>query len=589
MLDFEKAKEQLIQCIKEVKKIADDKKDETITEDIDYELDKLSKNRFNLAVVGQFKRGKSTFINAMLGEKIVPTAVVPLTSVVTVIKYGPTLKVTVNFLDGSEEVIPVKELDKYATEKGNPGNEKKVKEIVVEYPSEFLKKGVNLIDTPGVGSVYQHNTDATYHFLPKLDAAIFLFTIDSPVSQNEYEFLKDVKEHAVRIFFVLNKIDYTEENDVKEALDFATGILKEKLGYEEIKIFPLSAKMALEAKETHDEEKLRLSGLPEFLSKLDEFITRDKGKALLLSSCNSALRFISRLRFDIELETSAIRTPVEELEKNIDVLKKKIEEIEVEKKDVVLIFEGESKELLAQLNSEYEKFKNSEYRKLEAALEEYFRSNAALPLKELIEKTREYITGKTLEAIDSWKEGELKRLAEASARITGRLGEKVEKIITGLQQLTANMFHIKYESFIRIENFKEAGYFYYNMEPEKNYLLPTPLAIAPFLPRFIASKMAFNNLKNWLQQQFDRQCGRVRYDIAQRMEKTFKEYYNYLDNKITETAATIMGLLKEAICLKKSGEDRVKAKLEELEGFLERLNEVESNVIRVKDHVERTA
>ncbi|SHM28158.1 small GTP-binding protein domain-containing protein [Caldanaerovirga acetigignens] len=589
MLDFEKTKEQLIQCLKEAKKITDYKKDETITADIDYELDKLLKNRFNLAVVGQFKRGKSTFINAVLGEKVVPTAVVPLTSVVTVIKYGPTLKVTVNFLDGSEEEINVKELDKYATEKGNPGNEKKVKEIVVEYPSEFLKKGVILIDTPGVGSVYQHNTDTTYHFLPKLDAAIFLFTIDSPVSQNEYEFLKDVKEHAVRIFFVLNKIDYTEENDVKEALDFARGILKEKLGYEEIKIFPLSAKMALEAKETHDEDRLRLSGLPEFLSMLDEFITKEKGKALLLSSCNNALRFTSMLRFDIELEASAIKTPLEDLEKNIEVLRKKIEEIEDEKKDVVLIFEGESRELLAQFNAEYEKFKNSEYRKLEAALEEYFKSNAALPLKELIEKTREYITGKTLEAIDSWKEEELKRLAEASARITGRLGEKVEKIIMELKQLTANMFHIKFESFTRIENFKEAGYFYYNMEPEKNYLLPTPLSIAPFLPGFIARKMALNSLKNWLQQQFDRQCGRVRYDIAQRMEKTFKEYYNYLEGKIAETAGVIMESVREAVELKKSGEDRIKGRLKELEAFLERLNEIEGKIKELKDHLERVA
>jgi small GTP-binding protein len=558
-------------------------------EAIDYELDKLLKNRFNLAVVGQFKRGKSTFINAVLGEKIVPTAVVPLTSIVTVIKYGPRLKVTVYFLDGSKKEITVKELDKYATERGNPGNEKNVKEIVIEYPSEFLKKGVTLIDTPGVGSVYRHNTDVTYEFLPKLDAAIFLFTIDSPVAQNEYEFLKDVRDHAVKIFFVLNKIDYAEEEDVKEALDFAAGVLKEKLGYEEIKIFPVSAKMALEARETHDEEKLRLSGLPEFLSKLDEFITSDKGRALLLSSCNSALRFISRLRFDIELEAGAIRTPVEELEKNIDVLKKKMKEIEEEKKDVLLVFDGESRELLAQFNAEYEKFKNSEYRKLEAALEEYFKSNAALPLKELIEKTREYITGKTLEAIDSWKEGELKRLAEASARITGRLGEKVEKIITGLQQLTANMFHIKFESFTRIENFKEAGYFYYNMEPEKNYLLPTPLSIAPFLPGFIARKMALNNLKNWLEQQFDRQCGRVRYDIAQRMEKTFKEYYNYLEGKIAETAGVIMESVREAVELKKAGEDRVKGRLKELEAFLERLNEIEGNIKELKDHLERVA
>ncbi|WP_066353624.1 hypothetical protein [Fervidicola ferrireducens] len=165
----------------------------------------------------------------------------------------------------------------------------------------------------------------------------------------------------------------------------------------------------------------------------------------------------------------------------------------------------------------------------------------------------------------------------------------MEKIILELQQLTANMFHIKFESFTRIENFKEAGYFYYNMEPEKNYLLPTPLSIAPFLPGFIARKMALNNLKNWLEQQFDRQCGRVRYDIAQRMEKTFKEYYNYLEGKIAETAGVIMESVREAVELKKSGEDRIKGRLEKLGALLQRLNEIEGNIRELKNHLERVA
>lgn len=585
--DFDSAKVMLIKYLGEIKQIIKDK-EKSLLEAVDYELDKLLKNEFNLAVLGQFKRGKSTFINALLGEKIVPTAVVPLTSIVTIIKYGPKVKVTVYFLDGSQKEITVKELEEYATERGNPGNEKKVKEIIIEHPSEFLKKGISLIDTPGIGSVYQHNTDVTYEFLPKLDAAIFLFTIDSPVAKNEYEFLKDVQDHAVKIFFVLNKIDYAEENDVKEALNFTAEVLKEKLGDEKIKIFPISAKIALEAKETCDEEKLKLSGLPEFISKLDEFITKEKGKALLLSSCNSTLRFLSKLKFDIDLKMEAIKTPVEELERNINILKKKMEEIEKDKKDMLFIFEGESKELLAHFNAEYEKFKNYEYPNLEKALEDYFTNNTALPLKELIEKSREYITEKTLEVIDSWKEGELKRLAGASGKITERLAKKVEKIITELQELTASMFHIKFESFAVIEDFKEAGYFYYNMEPEKTFLLPTPLSVAPFLPGFIARKIALNNLKEWLKQQFDRQCGRVRYDIAQRMEKTFKEYYNYLEEKIAETANGIMESVKKAFELKKSGEERMKSTLEELEALLKKINEIEGNVKELKKQLEGT-
>lgn len=585
VIEVDLAKERLIEYLEEIKKIIREGETSSL-EIVDYELDKLLKNEFNLAVLGQFKRGKSTFINALLGEKIVPTAVVPLTSIVTIIKYGPKVKVTVYFLDGSQKEITVKELEEYATERGNPGNEKKVKEIIIEHSSEFLKKGISLIDTPGIGSVYQHNTDVTYEFLPKLDAAIFLFTIDSPVAKNEYEFLKDVRDHAVKIFFVLNKIDYAEEKDVEEALNFTAEVLKEKLGDEKIKIFPISARMALEAKETGDEEKLKFSGMTELIRELEKFINEEKGSALLLSSCNTSLRYLSKIKFDINLKMEAAKTPVEELERNIDILKKKMEEIEKDKKDMLFIFEGESKELLARFNAEYEKFKNSQYPGLEKALEVYFTNSNALPLKELIEKSREYITEKTLEVIDSWKEGELKHLADASGNITKRLAQKVEKIIAELQELTSSMFHIKYESFALIEGFKEAGYFYYNMEPEKTFLLPTPLSIAPFLPGFIARRIALNNLKEWLKQQFDRQCGRVRYDIAQRMEKTFKEYYNYLEEKITETAEGIMDSVEKALELKKSGEQNVKSLIEELEKVLKRVSEIENGIRKIKKQIE---
>ncbi|MGB9840341.1 hypothetical protein, partial [Thermovenabulum sp.] len=103
---------------------------------------------------------------------------------------------------------------------------------------------------------------------------------------------------------------------------------------------------------------------------------------------------------------------------------------------------------------------------------------------------------------------------------------------------------------------------------------------------FIARRIALNNLKEWLKQQFDRQCGRVRYDIAQRMEKTFKEYYNYLEEKITETAEGIMDSVEKALELKKSGEQNVKSLVEELEKVLKRVSEIENGIRKIKKQIE---
>ena len=141
---------------------------------------KLEEEAFNLVVLGQFKRGKSTFINSLLGESILPTAIIPLTSVVTILRYGPKLKVEVEYLNGRLEEIDLAGLPAFITERENPQNKKAVKEVTVFYPSQYLKGGVRIIDTPGAGSVYSHNTEAAYAYLPYVDAGIFVISADPP-------------------------------------------------------------------------------------------------------------------------------------------------------------------------------------------------------------------------------------------------------------------------------------------------------------------------------------------------------------------------------------------------------------------------
>jgi GTPase SAR1 family protein len=115
--------------------------------------EKIETNTFNLVVVGQFKRGKTSLINALLGADILPVAVVPLTSIVTIMKYGEALRIMVHFNDGRVAEIKPESLPEYVTEKGNPKNAKDVSEVVITYPSPYLRGGVQIIDTPGAGEL----------------------------------------------------------------------------------------------------------------------------------------------------------------------------------------------------------------------------------------------------------------------------------------------------------------------------------------------------------------------------------------------------------------------------------------------------
>ncbi len=251
--------------------------------------EKLEAESFNLVVVGQFKRGKTCLINALLGAGILPVSVVPLTSVVTILVYAQTLGAKVFFKNGKIIDIPVESIADYVAETGNPKNEKQVLEVVVFYPSPYLQDGVRLVDTPGVGSVYAHNTDVAYRYLPKSDAALFLLSTDQPAGSAEIEFLRDVRQYASRIFFLLNKTDYLSEEEVGSALAFARQTVEQIMG-PEARMFPISAKLALQAKLDGSSESLAASGLPEFSEALDRFLVKEKGKVLIQSVSKSLKR-----------------------------------------------------------------------------------------------------------------------------------------------------------------------------------------------------------------------------------------------------------------------------------------------------------
>lgn len=311
-------KKNLITWIKELILLAEEKNQKSIRLSLDEVQGKLQEDVFYLVVLGEFKRGKSTFINSLLGKDILPTAIIPLTSIVTKIRFGKELVAIVYFQDNKQEEIGLEEIENYITEKGNPVNEKKVEYLEIFYPSTFLENGVVLIDTPGIGSIFEHNTAVTYDFIPKVDAAIFLLTVDHPLSQAEYKLLKDLREHVPKIFFVLNKIDLVPPADREESLNFTVETLRRFFeGEEDIKIYPLSAKLALEAREQGDEQLLAASMMPRFEQDLNLFLDRDRDNVALFSAAVKVKNNTLRLKFQLQLEQKALEMPLAELEDRV--------------------------------------------------------------------------------------------------------------------------------------------------------------------------------------------------------------------------------------------------------------------------------
>ncbi len=317
--------------------------------------------------------------------------------------YGEALRIKVFFNDGRVTEIKPESLSGYVTEKGNPKNVRDVSEVVITYPSPYLKDGVRLIDTPGVGSIYQHNTDVAYQYLPKSDAALFLLSVDQPMSKAELDFLKDVKEYSNKIFFLLNKADYLNESDLKESIDFSKGVLEEVMGAE-VRIFSVSARLALEGKVNNSEDMIQKSQLPQFSQVLNFFLIEEKGKVLIISAANNLLRLISQSKLEMELERKSLTTPLDELQQKIKAFEAKRQEVLMEKQDFDILLDGETKRLAKDiLDEDITRFRKELLAHEQPYLEEQFMQMKALPSRELRNTLEETVVYHVRQAFNTWR------------------------------------------------------------------------------------------------------------------------------------------------------------------------------------------
>jgi GTPase Era involved in 16S rRNA processing len=283
----------------------------------------LAEDRFTLAVVGQFKRGKSSLMNAIIGRELLPTGVLPLTSAITILRFGPAERVVVH-REGIQfpEIVPVSSLASYVTENGNPGNRRKVKAAVVEVPLQFLRRGLEFVDTPGVGSAIEANTATTYMFLPKCDAVIFVTSVDTPFTEAELDFLSAIREHVRKIFFVVNKIDLLrDQRERDEVFKFIESELRAEMAASQVKIFPLSCRLALEKPAAGKTDGAATSGLPELQETLGTFLSEEKSAVFLTAVTDKSLRIIEEESRDLKLHQRAREMPEAVVQKRLERLR----------------------------------------------------------------------------------------------------------------------------------------------------------------------------------------------------------------------------------------------------------------------------
>lgn len=182
-----------------------------------------------VAVLGRFKAGKSSFLNHFLGGSFLPVGVVPVTAVVTEIRYGPREEARVRFQDGREVTATLEEIAGYISEKENPENARQVGLITVELPALRRFRGLQFVDTPGLESALAHNTQTSLDWLPNVGLALVAVSVDPPLSERDIELLKSLYRYTPKVAVLLTKADLVNECELAEVVEFVRAQLARNL------------------------------------------------------------------------------------------------------------------------------------------------------------------------------------------------------------------------------------------------------------------------------------------------------------------------------------------------------------------------
>ncbi len=548
--------------------------------------ERLREERFHLAVLGQFKRGKSTLLNALLGENVLPTSVIPVTAIPTFLLPGPNPTASIYFQKETASQtyteqdghLLVDYLSQFVTEEGNPENRLGVTYVEVHFPSPLLEKVV-LIDTPGIGSTFRHNTEATLNFLPQCDAALFLVSADPPITETELDFLNQVKGRVANLFFILNKVDYLSLEEKEKALQFYRKVLSQQFsGDQDIQIFCVSARQGLMARQKGDETLWRQSGMREVENHLLQFLAHDKEEALQRAIAAKVGVIIDDVLLQLSLAKRSMELPIEELQTRMGLFKGKLKEAERQKLIAGDLLAGDRKRTEAFLEEQASALR----KKARAHLEEVMRQGLSQPpASGTLEKSIELRLAQAVPTFFERELGAVARTFEKRVEEVLRPHQKqIQQLVDFVRKYAANLFEIPHIAAQEEAPFKMQKHPYWVTHEWSSTATPIPAgAFDPLLPARWRRARMIKRLTELIHTLVRHNVENLRWATLQNLEKAFYRFEAELTEQLQEAIAATHGAVQASLRLRREHSEKVAQELERMSAARSALDGLKQQLI----------
>lgn len=509
-------------------------------------VERLRERRFEVAVVGEFNRGKSTLLNMLLDRVVLPAGVLPVTSIMTELSYGENEQARVTFADGGEEVIDLTQLEQYVTEEANPRNTRAIEQVQVTLIAPVLQHGAVLVDTPGVGSVFRHVSESAREVIVRADGAVMVLSADTPITDAERSLVKLLSRRAQKTFFVLNRIDILDPSERERVKWFVGQVLAEAFGSEQI-LYEMSAKTG--------------EGFETFAAAFEEFLAEGLDEARIELARRDLTGLADRIENDCVLESSALDLSAAELEERLSEFRRAADWQHDAFTDDRVLFDHAGSRIVAELTDRLKPIVD---------IDDAVRSR----LREIAEEAPKGEVGPALDkAIDDEVRNRLepvRRREEADVerawrRAADRLERATQRRADKLREVAGELFEVELHPIQTAQPANQKGRFFYSP--------PQPTDVkGGFWRRLVAPRnrdRAAEAAETRLGEELHNHADRVREDLSQRVRDANRELEQAMSDQVTRISTAMTVAVERGQSTKATAEQDQRAQKKRAEALRE--------------------
>lgn len=548
---------------------------------------RLMAGDLRVALVGEAKRGKSSLGNALLGEEVLPTGVIPVTSISTEVRAGSPRRAEISFEDGSTCTAGVDRLEEFVSERLNANNRRHVTAVNVYLPAGLPHRKMVLIDTPGVGSVHGHNTQVAQDAFAAMEAAVFVLTADPPISGSELALLREVAGMAVRVFVVLTKADQLEPPELEEAATFVSEVVAEELG-EPQELWICSSRRALRARAAEEEEGWRASGVADFLDALLAHLVEHREQDLRASVAAAAARLASQRLDALSVTLAAIDALQTDEQGRLAAFGHRLASVDQRRDEALQFVTAHLQRERSRLDREAGEEVSRVAAGVRGRLDAFLATRDGLPLAELECEARDVIAGATRDAVEVWRGRWRSRLKSSYVELVQMQQGLLREASGELHAAALEHLGVRLRCEVPVLREPDLPAFRYDFEPEVGWNHAWVSGARTRVPARIGRRRVEKYVRGEATRIVDKHLGRARAEFQARLEnagRLFQAQVAAAFADLTDALRTGQQAAVEIRTHSAPGQERERRRLSDQRRALVELADALGEVAGQRDHI----